>query len=53
MLRIVKIQVDFRIRSQKPLTQMSDITYMKEQKYMSSCSVIIYRLMLTKMFEGR
>lgn len=32
---------------------MSDITYMEEQKYIPSCSVIISRLMLTKISGGR
>lgn len=38
--------MDLRVILQKTLTQISGITYMKEKKYIPSCSIIIYRLML-------
>lgn len=40
--------MDLRVILQKTLTQISGITYMKEKKYIPSCSIIIYRLMLTE-----
>lgn len=38
---------------QKTLTQISDITYEKEQKNTPSCSIIIYRLNLTEVSGDR
>lgn len=38
---------------QKTLTQISGITYVKEQKYIPSCSIIIYRLILTEISGSR